>query len=169
MKWAAPSSGGAYTELASGSFPTNASSLTLSNIAGGYRDLVIVCRNVRTGVIDGIPMRLNGNTGSVYFDNLFIGEGTTNSSPGTLLRFIGGVHNTAGNTLAVGTIYEYESATWKLTSSIFITPSDGNTSNARGQAYQQGANLTAAVTSITIYSENASNFSAGTYVLYGVK
>lgn len=167
--WANAAAGG-YTELASGSFPTGASTLTISSISGGYRDLVLVCKNVRTGVDnDNIALRFNGDTGSSYFDNLFLGEGTTDTAPGTLLRFIGNVDNSAGNTLAIATIYEYESTTWKLASSIFITPNSTTTANARGQAYQGGANITSAVTSITVYSTNASNFAAGTYVLYGVK
>jgi hypothetical protein len=168
--WVTPVASGSYTQLASGSFPTNASTLTLSDIASGYRDLRIVCKNVRTGVDgDNVFLRLNGNTGSVYFDNLFLGEGATNATPGTVLRFLGSIDNTAANNLTVGTIYEYETTTWKLASSIFITPNSSTDTNGRGQAYQGGANLTAAVTSITLWSENASNFAAGTYVLYGVK
>jgi len=163
-------SGGGYTSLASGSFPTNASTLTISTIAGGYRNLVIVCKNVRTGVDgDNVNLRFNGDSGSVYFDNLFLGEGVASATPGTLLRFIGSIDNTASNNLAVATIYEYETTTWKLASSIFITPNATTDTNARGQAYQGGANLTAAITSVTLYSDNASNFAAGTYVLYGVK
>jgi len=168
--WAAPASGGSMTEITSGSLPTGASTVTLSAIPGGYRDLRLVTKNARTGSDgDNIGLRLNGNTGSVYYDNLFVGEGTTNQAPGTLMRFIGSVDNTAANGLAVATFYEYESTTWKMHNSFFITPNETTPANARGQAYQGGSDITSAITSITMYSTGASNFAAGTYVLYGVK
>jgi hypothetical protein len=163
-------SSGSMTEITSGSLPTGASTVTLSAIPGGYRDLRLVTKNARTGSDgDNIALRLNGNTGSVYYDNLFVGEGTTNQAPSTLMRFIGSVDNTANNGLAVATFYEYESTVWKMTTSFFITPNETTPANARGQAYQGGSDITSAITSITIYSTGASNFAAGTYVLYGVK
>lgn len=149
--------------------PTNANSLTISNISGAYTDLRIELISARVTTDDNIYLRLNGNTGNAYFATDFEGSGVTDSTAGTVCRLQGSTDSATNNGFCYGIILDYTGSHWKLIRTAFIVPNAATPANARGQSYLNGSNITDAITSITFYSESTNNFSAGTYKLYGVK
>lgn len=166
LKWAA-AAGGSMTEITSGSAPTGANNFTISSIPSGYRDLRMEFYDVRPGNDDNIHCRINGATGSVYFDSG--GPMGNNMTVGTLLRFQGYSDNTATGGLTVGVFFDYLGNHWKMMQTIGIFPNPTTTTNANGNFYCGGSNQTAAITSLNFYTEGGSNFTGGTYALYGVK
>jgi hypothetical protein len=167
LKWAAPAAGG-MTSIASGSLPTGASTLTLSSISGSYIDLVLYVVNWKTGSGgDFLKMRFNGVTSGSYFsqDSYASGEVTTVADS---MRFTRGVNATTNPGLIVVDIPNYASTTGK-----YITSAGYNNSTTNGNSnlslYIGGTQTTTAITSITIFGNEASNFTGGTYILYGVK
>jgi hypothetical protein len=167
LKWAAPAAGG-MTSIASGSLPTGASTLTLSSISGSYIDLVLYVVNWKTGSGgDFLKMRFNGVTSGSYFsqDSYASGEVTTVADS---MRFTRGVNATTNPGQIVVDIPNYASTTGK-----YITSAGYNNSTTNGNSnlslYIGGTQTTTAITSITIFGNEASNFTGGTYILYGVK
>jgi hypothetical protein len=167
LKWAAPAAGG-MTLIASGSLPTGASTLTLSSISGSYIDLVLYVVNWKTGSGgDFLKMRFNGVTSGSYFsqDSYASGEVTTVADS---MRFTRGVNATTNPGQIVVDIPNYASTTGK-----YITSAGYNNSTTNGNSnlslYIGGTQTTTAITSITIFGNEASNFTGGTYILYGVK
>lgn len=169
LKWAAPASSGSFTELASGSLPTNANNFTISSISGAYTDLRIELVGARVTTDDNIYLRLNGNSGSVYFATDFEGSGVSDSTAGTICRLQGSTDSATGNGFTYGIILDYTGSHWKIIRSAFMVPNAATPANARGQSYLNGSTITDAITSINFYTESTNNFSAGTYKLYGVK
>ena len=148
--------------------PTGASTLTLSSISGSYIDLVLYVVNWKTGSGgDYLNMRFNGVTSGSYFsqDSYASGETTTVA---TSMRFTRGVNATTNPGQIVVDIPNYASTTGK-----YITSAGYNNSTTNGNSnlslYIGGTQTTTAITSITIFGNEASNFTGGTYILYGVK
>jgi hypothetical protein len=167
LKWAAPSSG-SQTSIASGSL--TGSSVTLSSIAGTYRDLKLVIFNYRPTTTDlKLMMRFNGATsgyratpgtytGSVTFADTEMFISTTAD---------GGASSQA---LIVVDIPEYANTTaWKIMT--YQSLVNNETTNTNG-AWEQNAGLyksTSAISSITLLPQAGGTFTTGDYVLYGVK
>ena len=64
LEWAAPASGGAFTQLATASF--SGATLDLTSISGSYKNLVLVFQVITsTGGAD-INLRFNGDSGNNY-------------------------------------------------------------------------------------------------------
>lgn len=166
--WSAPT-GGSFTQLASGSLPTNANNFTISSISGAYTDLRIELSGARVTTDDNIYLRLNGNSGSVYFATDFEGSGVADSTAGTTCRLQGSTDSATGNGFTYAIILDYTGSHWKIIRSAFMVPNASTPANARGQSYLNGSTITDAITSINFYTESTNNFSAGTYKLYGVK
>jgi hypothetical protein len=170
---AAAASGG-MTEIASGSLPTGASTITLSSISGSYKNLQLVIRDPYPATATSLALQFNGNTSSVYrYVSAYYGatgpiSGVAVDATTLLEVSQTSLKNTDNNNLIVVDIFDYANA---------ITNKSGRyNTNVQSDSYAQfinnasfAFNSTTAITSITIRNANAAvNFSGGTYVLYGV-
>jgi hypothetical protein len=174
LKWAAPAGGGSLTEITSGSLPTSVATLTLSSGLSGYTDLRLVVRDIFCASNAYLQLRVNADTGSNYgynqFNNTPIDTSAFNAdnvrseillSSATIFNadknnFYTITFNDYANTSSYKTIYSQNVIRNGSDSFFAIEPTWG--------AYFGG---TGAITSITIFA--GSNFSGGTYILYGVK
>lgn len=173
LKWAAPAAGG-FTELASGNLPTNASTITLSNISGSYVDLRLYIRGARCSTAGcSIQIRFNGDTNTNYYsaNANAAGQGLASASFANLWQ-TGYSQNTETDGLIVFDVMNYASTTtnkiignaFSTYNSIGASPTEWNLLDRRGLWKN-----TAAITSLTILENDGKNFSAGSYILYGVK
>ena len=159
--------GNTYTQIASTTLGSAASSVTFSSIAGTYTDLVLVtavANNTASGNYFG--MQFNGDTTANYSQTQLYGDGTSAASSrytgnGTI---IAGWTSTSISTL-IFNIMNYANTTTYKTALI---------RNANS-AYREGAwvalwrKTPEAITSITMASEGATLFTAGsTFTLYGI-
>lgn len=173
LKWASVSAGG-MTSLASGNLPTGASTVTLSSIPSGYVALRLYIRGAKCSTAGClIQIRFNGDTGSNYWS----GSSTSPGSGAAAAAFADKWQtlynqNTETDGEIVFDVLDYaNSSVNKIIGNAFCTynsvgasPSEWNILDRRGLWKS-----TSAVTSITIYEDGGKNFSAGSYILYGVK
>lgn len=169
VKWATPSGGGGMSVIASGSL--TGSSVSITSIPGTYKNLVLVCRNFYPSANDKYMfMQLNGDTGGNYTQGGWrtkTGQTEFMTGTGNVSADLSGwpVYGTQSYNTSTVTIFDYAS-----TSSYKII-------QGWIRAYYRGADdvanpvstwrSTSAVTSLTINTD-ASTFSGGTYILYGV-
>jgi hypothetical protein len=167
LKWATPTSG--MTVLSSGSLASGGTSLT--SISQSYKDLVLVLRNSFPSVsLNGIRVRLNGDTGGNYNDTRIRTTSTTtnNSVGGTgffLDDFSTAPITTNQGAEAVFSFLDYTNTTTrKLVNFPFFYQTSGSV-NVNVAAF--GAYISnSALTQIDI-AATSGNLS-GTYILYGV-
>lgn len=174
LKWAAPAAAG-MTQIATGTL--SGSEITLSSIAGTYKDLKLVLDNLQVNAIVGLRLRINNNSSTIY---------------DTLER--------EGRDSAVRSVYYTGEAQWEFT---YYRPVTGNNANiyvidfpnytssnankmitVEGQCSGAGSSgtgsglpviissvaavrTTSAITEIKLYT-SSSTFAGGTYTLYGV-
>jgi hypothetical protein len=157
LKWATPASG-SQTSIATGSF--SGSTFTISSIAGTYRDLKLVLTGFALSN-SSMLMTVNSQTGIYAEANNYI-AGTTmvDTNMEIVSAFV------SGNNLAVVGIQEYATTGFHAVTSRYVAK------GVSGSNYTFGPrnwfmNYSSAITSITI-SSGSGNFSAGSYVLYGV-
>jgi len=173
-EWGAATGGGSLTEITSGSLPTGVATLTLSSGLSGYTDLRLVVRDIYCASNAYLQLRVNSDTGSNYgynqFNNTPVDTSAFNAdnvrteillSSATIYNadknnFYTITFNDYANTSSYKTIYSQNVIRNGSDSFFAIEPTWG--------AYFGG---TGAITSITIFA--GSNFSGGTYILYGVK
>jgi len=161
---------GGMTSIASGSL--SGSALTLSSIAGTYKNLQLIIRDVLTSADTSIAIRLNNDTGSNYRNT-----GTLNIATGGPNVLIGGegtsweVSNTSldnvdNNNAIQFNLFDYANGTsQKLGSAMTTFTSSGNGKAMTNMAL--GYYSVTAVTRIDVFP-GSGTFSGGTYVLYGV-
>jgi len=172
MAWATPTSG-SMTSIASGSVPTGTTTLSLTSITGTYTHLQMVVYAWNGSGNNTVICRLNNDSGANYtFSNTGFTTGSARASGltgQTSFNLCSGDSAVSGNNknISVINIPFYTDATTGKT----FNSSTGflDATSARAQTttngYYSGTN--AAVTRIDfIYG---SNWSGGTYVLYGVK
>lgn len=142
------------------------SSVVLSSIPQIYTDLRLVVKNFRPSADANLWLRLNGLSTLIY------GTGTISAGGGDAqLNLLGGSQDngTTNQTLAVATLYDYtNTVTWKmgLRQSVY---NDATTPTTTRQDLQNiGAQLTAAITSLTLLPSTGT-FTSGTAFLYGVR
>ena len=166
--WATLPPASSMTSLASGNLPTGASSLNLTSISGSYTDLRLVISNWRTNSSgDFLLMRFNGVTSSYFWNDSFAsGELTTVSSS---MRFTRGNNSSSNTGQIVVDIPNYAATVGKFFTGSGYNNSSATSGNTNLSMYVGGTHATTAITSILIFGNDASNFTAGTYTLYGVK
>ena len=161
------------TSIASGSLSSN--TVTISTISGSYNDLKLIVRDFYCASDDYLNIRLNGDTGNSYG-----WAALSQSAEDTAVTWADGVRdryfvnynnqdNTDNNNSAIITIHDYaNTSTFKLVTIQSVVRDAGNAfySNA---LFSANFRSTSAIDSITMFSQNTTNFSGGTYVLYGVK
>jgi hypothetical protein len=169
--WATASAGG-MTSIASGNL--TGATVSLTSIAGTYKNLILVIRDYYFAGAFNFRSQLNSNSGSVYW-NAFRTNDHTNAtvvdSAGfqtSLLRLSGSsiVNNADNNNVTVMQINDYANATSNKLIQVQSAFIDNGT-NRINVTNNAVFNDTTAITSIQIYSDG-STFSGGTYVLYGV-
>lgn len=171
LEWAAPASGGGYTELASGT--GSGASLNLTSISGSYRNLVMIWRNVRPDSNgEQLNMRFNSDTNNRYnitennADNgiAIASTNVINTDPGT------NSGATNANTFKQITIYDYaNTSTYKLCEVLNLNTDESVNTLIDWRRRAGFYNQTGAITELNFLWTGAANFSGGTYVLYGVK
>jgi hypothetical protein len=155
------------TSIASGTL--TGASVTLSSIAGTYRDLKLVVTNFRPSSDLKLMMRYNGATTGYKATP---GTYTANTNFADTELFISTTSD-SGNTsqaLIVVDIPEYAN-TVAFKTMTYTSLVNNETTNANG-AWEQNAGLfisTSAITSITLLPQAGGTFTTGNYVLYGVK
>jgi hypothetical protein len=170
LKWATPAAGG-YTTISSGNL-SGSSTVTISSIPATYRSIVLVILNPTTASgSQYIQSRINGNTAD-YALSKFNSNNTSITSQGaTTFWYLDNQDQTiptsANGTSYVLTLNEY--ATAGIYKSMLLNNYvQGASGNAQFGLASNRTN-TNAITSFSILTSGAANFSGGTYTLYGVK
>ena len=166
LKWAAPASGGGMTLINSGGTALSGQQITISSIPGTYTNLYIVVVAAVCAGNANTSFRLNGDTGNNYtyratknttvlardylagVDRAYIGLSSTNNA-----------YNNIGRMRI--TIDRYADTAYKqVLSDVNFMDEWWSTNNSWDN--------TAAITSFTIFADNAGGFSSGTIYVYGV-
>jgi len=168
--WATLSAGG-WTSIASGNLPVG-SALAITSIPTTYQQLVLIIRNAVTSGSNSIPIRFNNNsTSGAYLAGRSSGEAASgtmtdaiiSSSLVSFAQF--GTANSANNLAMTLTVDNYASTVSdKLYNGQIVYSTNG--SDYRIESVFGGFKSTSAITEINVAR---TDFTAGTYVLYGVK
>ncbi len=172
VKWATPAGGGGMTSIASGSL--SGASVTLSGIAGTYKNLQLVLNDFTFSSGSGNNVKITANSITSYSVQQ-VATGANGAALQTgydqavaqMYLFFNSLVQTPTASSSIINIYDYANTTGYK---IIGAQSQGD----RGSGLQGVMNYTgvvnsaAAITSITI-GTNGANFSSGTYTLYGVQ
>lgn len=166
LKWATPSAGGGWTQLATGSL--SGGQVDITSISGSYKDLRLIIRDFLPATDSrDIQLRLNADTNSRYSQIETYGNSANQSFSSTSIKICEGNDNAVANGFIVVNLYDYaNTATWKLGDSIGISVNSGTTTNAEFRRIHFAYNQTGAISQINLLP-NDGNFSSGTYILYG--
>ena len=152
-----------YTALANITLTSSASSVTFGSIPSGYRDLRVVCK-VTSATDSGIRLRFNSDTGSNYS---YVGAGGNGTSAipasGTASWVLTSFSNYT-NLFTIAQIMDY-SATDKHKTVLTRGESAGEYATMLANRWAN----TAAITSVTVLSDEAAWAIGSTFELYGVK
>jgi hypothetical protein len=162
-----PAGVSAYTPLANITLSSSASSVTISSITAGYRDLVIVLTG-EGGNGDFYPrLRFNGDTASNYSGVFARGDGSATFT-----------YASTENGLETGSIYASISDSVQITWNImdFSATDKHKSVLVRGDRANQMTTMfagrwasTSAITSIQLFSSNGNTLAAGTTLaVYGI-
>jgi hypothetical protein len=158
--WATAASG-SMTTLASGTFSSNA--LSLTSISGAYKNLVLVVRNAYLN--DDIGIRVNSDSGSNYGWTQTPSTQTANNSAANNSRWqISYPNVTTGNgpNFFTMTIHDYANTdSYKTCNSIYGGNPQGSKALSNNSGVWANSN---AITGIS----SSNNFTSGSYILYGV-
>jgi hypothetical protein len=159
--------GNTYTQIASTTLGSAASSVTFSSIPSTYTDLVIVSAPLAT-TAEEFVMQFNGDTGTNYSSTFLYGDGTAAGSVRVTnqtyayLNYYGSV-STTQNT-QIFSIMNYANTTTFKT-----VIGRASRANSGVDAVVALWRSTAAINSIAIKLKNGNNFLAGsTFNLYGI-
>jgi hypothetical protein len=156
-----------YVALDKVTVGTATPSITFSSIPATYTDLVIVTEGVESAN-QYVAIRFNGDTASNYSQTRLFGQGTTATSDRQTSATFGrlSVGNPTNRFAIIASVFNYANATTFKT-----WLSRTNTANDYVGAIAGLWRATpAAITSITITTTTADNFSVGsTFSLYGIK
>jgi hypothetical protein len=168
MKWATPSSGGSLTSIASGSL--SGSSLVLSSISSAYTDLRLVMRGFY-GSTDAayLTLALNAGAGNFVYAQDLANTKSLNGDFNTTNTRINNqtLRNAAGSNVFQFSLFNYSTAQPHLGTTNFGAGQSTGVQQyfLSGGYYNQDSTVTSSIT----IALSAGTYSAGTYVLYGVK
>jgi hypothetical protein len=158
-------SGGGWTQISTGSFPTGASTLTISSIPTTYRFLKIILRDVRFAADGNLRIRLNADGSSLY---QVVGTftGTSDAANDASIN-VASIDTTATDGIQIIDLPNYaDSGNWKLWEyQTFALATDGT--NYYGRKAPGGYRSNNQITSIQIYDNSSNNYAAGTYTILG--
>jgi hypothetical protein len=161
--------GNTYTQIASTTLGSAASSVTFSSIAGTYTDLVIVVQAAVTTGSVALRMQFNSDTGANYSSTWITGNGSAASSSrtsGTTYMKIDentGMNTTLGQGLNIINVMNYANATTFKTA--LTRP---NRADLGVDAFVGLWRSTAAINSITLLTSSSTFVSGSTFNLYGI-
>jgi hypothetical protein len=155
--------GATYTTIATTTLTTASASVTFSSIPGTYTDLVLVA-NVVAASTTYISGQVNGDTGTNYSSTYIDGSGTSATSGRTTNATSYGSARTNPDSVTIIQYMNYSNTTTYKTILEKISTA-GSGVNAWVALWRN----TAAITSITLFTDSANNWSAGTtFSLYGI-
>lgn len=170
LAWATPSGGGGMTVIASGSL--SGSALSLTSISGSYKNLQLVLRNATPSTNTDWRCKINNNTSAIYGRILMLspGSGTFTSAAGVNMTDFAINYNnpsaTSGATLIMN-FPDYANTTAKKMLDFTMTYEGHASSNEDTILGVVSANTNSAITQFDL-ALFTGNFTAGTYILYGV-
>jgi hypothetical protein len=162
--------GSTYTPIATQTLTSAQSSVTFSSISGSYTDLII-CTNAGSVTTNAAIKLQVGNgsidTGSNYSVTYLLGNGVGAPGSGRLTNQSGTFGSRLESTLIANGFFYLQN--YSNTTTYKTVLSRGNAANEMTVAYVGLWRATSAINIITMTSENASNFIAGsTFTLYGI-
>ena len=165
-----------YTLIASNTLGSSAASVTFSSIPSTYTDLVlkVSARNSRTtNTTSLIRIRLNSNSGTVYSFTRLAGDGSSASSANGSAETYGqsdfiSTNLATSNTFGNGEIYipNYAGSSKKQISSFGVSETNATTQSMGTSAIL--ADITSAITSITVDANTFNFVSGSSFWLYGI-
>lgn len=159
-----------YDKLATASI-SGVSSYTFSSISSSYTDLVLVVTPIVSVSNDYIRIRFNGDAGTNYRSTGIRGNGSSATSSSFTAQtgiYLGTAKGgeTAIPLNAIVDINSYRNSTFKTCLIRYSNDQNGAGSVERHNGMWSS---TAAITSITVYSNGGNNFSTGSIAtLYGI-
>jgi hypothetical protein len=167
--WASPS-GGAMTVIASGNL--SGASFALTSIPTTYNYLELVLRGVRPSVDNAsLKMRLNNDsTASRYYSMTTLPSQGNIAWNGNSMSVADSMDDTISQFSATIKVLDYSNAsTWKTCLISCVSNSDGTSTSGNWRNNFAGYNQIAAITEVNLFLDSSATFSAGSYILYGVK
>jgi hypothetical protein len=167
--WGTISAGG-MTVLASGNLSGIGTTLNLTGISAGYKDLLLVLRGYALSATNVMCMRINNlSTTNYYYQKVANSRTTiTNVAGQTQMDFdiTTQLSATANQALYVRIIDYANTTSSKIIEAINSNGTTGNISRIFGNFIATTGN--GAVNQIQLSTFSTQTFSAGTYILYGV-
>lgn len=174
LAWTAAPSSGSLTLLSTTSFPTAASTLTISSISGSYKQLFCYYYDVYAAGYDVLALRLNGDTTTNYDGGVINGSSSYGSILYSNFAYLPMAETTAQSTAIAKNQGVFQIINYTDTTTIKnITLSGRSVQGTSGPDRRLTTGFgsyrgTSAITSITLYNVSGSNFSGGTILIYGV-
>jgi hypothetical protein len=172
--WTTLASGG-MTSIASGSLSTASGTLSLSSIAGTYKNLQLVVRDwYPTTNGAGVTMTANSVTSYDYATIFAVADNSTIQSDSQVANaavffHYNSVKNVDANNVFILNIFDYANTSSAKTFSSIMRYTNESTSIGQVGITNGAINTASAITSINWgLSAGSGNFAQGTYVLYGV-
>ena len=160
--------GATYTPIATTTLGSAAASYTFSSIPSTYTDLILVFNGSASSGTPFTTLRFNGDTATNYSDTTLSGNGTSASSgrdSSTTFIYVSGADTlSTGMSQLIVNFQNYSNTTTYKTALARSANAANGTSAAVGLWRS-----TAAINSITVMLNSASNYAAGsTFTLYGI-
>jgi hypothetical protein len=155
-----------YEPIATTTASGSVSSITFSTISGSYTDLVIIVNGGTAGSDNSMLVRFNSDTGGNYSYTAIDGNGSSATSfrESNTSEPQAGSLSTGNNTSLINIMNYSNTTTYKT----YVAR--GNAPAHRVRAFVGLWRNTAAITSVTIFNNAASNFTnVTTFTLYGIK
>ena len=168
-EWATPTSGG-MTLINSGGTTLSGASVTVSSIPATYIDLYIIVANFKPATDNrSLQMYMNGDNAATKY--LVPGSGlyqTNQSFTDGSITIVNEQDNGTDNGMGTVLINGYTLSTWKKFLVQSITNNATTATNANIRLIWGLSNITAAISSLTFFSDSG-NMTSGTVYVYGVK
>lgn len=177
LKWAAASSGGGMTSLATGSLASAIEGASITSISGSYNHLQLIVYNYTMSQDGYLTFRFNSDSGSNYQSSYqdFNASGTAdnynvNATTSAYFNYNNPTNAAGSGYVVVIDIYNYANTTFHK--HFFISGSDeANDGDPKISRKVNGRWMSnSAITSVQIRTEGTpTTFASGSYILYGVK
>jgi hypothetical protein len=162
-----------YIPISTQTLSSATSTVTFSSIPATYTDLVLVCNVGGSAAGNGVSLRFNSDSSSVYSDTGLWGTGSSaasgrhsNSNTGALTIAVG-VTNNPSDVVIIANIQNYANTTTNKVLLSRATNANASASYPGSEAVVTLWRNTAAINTIAL--SNGANFVSGsTFALYGV-
>ena len=153
-----------YKPIATTTLSSAVNTITFSSIPGTYTDLVII-NNGSSAAFSSVKMQFNGDTGTNYSSNRLYGDG--GSAGADRITSNNGAYpamtQTDNGTNIINVMNYSQGNTYKT--AISRSANTGSYAMAMSSLWRSNS----AITSVTIFTSNGTNFSSGsTFTIYGI-